>query len=224
VTFRAIAAMVLLGLAAAACGSAAVASPSPSPSTSPVPTATPAAPAPTVTAAPIPTAAPPTPVPPTPVPSATPGASLACATLPQTGVVPSDRLTGVEVLGLPGRDVVRFTFGEGSLTPAGAATGTLAVAGPPFTEASSGRPIDLGGEHALQVVFKGMSLQNDVGQPTFDGDRDIRVADPARRLRHVVIFDESEGQIGWYVGYDGPSCVTLTREGDTIVLAIDWSG
>ena len=36
----------------------------------------------------------------------------------------------------------------------------------------------------------------------------------------MVLFDESEGQMGWYIGYDGPACVTLTREGDD-VLVID---
>ena len=72
-------------------------------------------------------------------------------------------------------------------------------------KARAALPIDLQGEHALQVVFTGMSLQNDVGQETYTGRREIRATDPSRSLRHVVLFDESEGQIGWYVGYDGPA-------------------
>ena len=59
-----------------------------------------------------------------------------------------------------------------------------------------------------------MSLQNDAGEETYTGAREMRTDDPSRSLRHVVIFDESEGQIGWYIGYDGPACVTLGREGD----------
>ena len=75
---------------------------------------------------------------------------------------------------------------------------------------------------ALQVVFRHMSLQNDVGEETFAGEREIRATDPSRSLRHVVLFDESEGQLGWYLGYDGPACVTLTREGDDILVTITY--
>ena len=67
-----------------------------------------------------------------------------------------------------------------------------------------------------------MSLQNDVGQPVFTGVRQITVTDAARSLRQVVIFDESEGQVGWYVGYDTSSCLSLTREGDDLLLMIDF--
>ncbi|OGO51261.1 MAG: hypothetical protein A2Z32_05845 [Chloroflexi bacterium RBG_16_69_14] len=160
-----------------------------------------------------------------PTPLTTPTASAsatACVSMPQTGIVPSDRLTAIEVSGLPGRDIVRFEFGTGSLTPAGPPTGSLDVASPPFTEGASGLPIDLEGEHALQVVFKNMSIMNDVGQPTFTGERQVQVTDASRSLRQVIIFDESEGQIGWYVGYDGSSCVILSREGNAIVLAIEF--
>jgi hypothetical protein len=155
-----------------------------------------------------------------PPPAATPAPSVACAVTPQTGTLPSDRLTGMQVLGLPGTDIVTFHFSPGSPSPAGAPIGSLDVATPPFTEGASGLPIDLEGEQAIQVVFRGMSLQNDVGQETYTGEREIRWTDPSRSLRHVVIFDESEGQMGWYVGYDGPACVTLAREGDDIVVSI----
>ena len=123
---------------------------------------------------------------------------------------------------MPGADIVRFQFSPGSLTPAGPPTGSLDVATPPFTEGASGLPVDLQGEKALQVVFRGMSLQNDAGEETFTGEREIRATDPSRSLRHVVLFDESEGQLGWYLGYDGPACVTLTREGDDVIVAITY--
>ena len=158
----------------------------------------------------------------TPAPAATPAPSVACALTPQTGTLPSDRLTGMQVLGVPGADIVRFQFSPGSLTPAGPPVGSLDVATPPFTEGASGLPIELEGEQALQVVFRGMSLQNDVGQETYTGEREIRATDPSRSLRHVIVFDESEGQMGWYIGYDGPSCVTLTREGDDVLVAITF--
>ena len=199
----------VLGVAVLGCGSAAA---SPAARQTTIPSVAPT-PAPTLTA--LPTAAS------TQTPAPSPSAA-ACVVEPQTGRLPSDRLTDVQVLGPPGRDVVRFVFGENSLDPVGPPSGTLEVAVPPFTGGASGLPIDLHGEHALQVVFTGMSLQNDVGQPVYDGPREIEATDPSRSLRHVVLFDESEGQMGWYVGYDGPGCVTLTREGDAVVLAIEF--
>jgi hypothetical protein len=210
VTFRKAFLAVLLGVAVVGCGSAASASQAPSRTLAPAPTL-----APVPSAAP--TAATPDPTPSDPTPSA-----AACAVEPQTGILPSDRLSTVEVLGLPGRDVVRFDFDEASLDEVGVPRGSLDVAVPPFTGGSSGLPMDVKGEHVLEVIFKGMSLQNDVGQPTFDGPREIEATDPARSLRHVVLYDEFEGQMGWYIGYDGAGCVTLSREGDSVVLAIDF--
>ena len=205
--------VTLVALVASACSVAAPsASPSalpsvvPTPSTSVAPSATPNA-----------TSSPGS----TPAPTVAPS-TAACATLPQTVQMPSDRVTDIEVLGLPGRDVVRFTFGNGSLTPVGPPSGSLESAAPPFTHAASGLPIDLAGDHAAQVVFKGMSIMNDVGQPTFTGERQIKVTDASRSLREVILFDESEGQIGWYIGYDGSSCVSVSREGDAVLVVIDF--
>ena len=121
---------------------------------------------------------------------------------------------------MPGADIVRFEFSPGSLTPAGPPVGSLDVATPPFTEGASGLPVDLQGEHALQIVFRHMSLQNDAGEETYTGEREIRTTHPSGRLRHVVLFDESEGQMGWYLGYDGPACVTLGREGADVIVSI----
>ena len=203
--------IAILALSIAACGpTAPSASPStaaPSPAPSAAATASPSAPTATV------------------VPAATPVASAAavsCDLTPQTGQLPSDRLTGMQILGVPGSDLVRFQFSPGSPTPAGAPMGSLEIATPPFTEGASGLPIDLQGDHALQIVFRHMSLQNDAGEETYTGAREMRTDDPSRSLRHAVIFDESEGQIGWYIGYDGPACVTLGREGADVVVSIAY--
>jgi len=201
-------AFAALTLVVTACGPAASTA-SPSIATTPSPAATVSPAAPTATVAP------------TATPSASP-ADVSCVLKPQTGTLPSDRLTGMQVLGVPGSDIVRFQFSPGSLTPAGTPTGSLEVATPPFTEGASGLPIELEGKQALQVVFRHMSLQNDAGEETYTGEREIRATDPSRRLRHVVLFDESEGQMGWYIGYDGPACVTLTREGDDILVVITY--
>jgi hypothetical protein len=63
-----------------------------------------------------------------------------------------------------------------------------------------------------------MSLSNDVGQPTYDGPSEYKPNLPA--VKEAVLFDASEGQIGWYVGYDGDGCVTLARVGNTITVSI----
>jgi hypothetical protein len=205
-----IAVLALVAVFVTACGSTA---PTAAPSTVATPPA--ASLVPTASAAPTATI----------TPTATPPASAAavsCDLKPQTGMLPSDRLTGMQVLGVPGSDIVRFQFSPGSLTPAGPPTGSLDVAKPPFTEGASGLPVDLQGEQALQVVFRHMSLQNDAGEETYTGEREIRATDPSGRLRHVVLFDESEGQLGWYIGYDGPACVTLTREGDDILVIVTY--
>lgn len=200
--------IALVALSAAACGSTAPTAAPPSavtPAPSASVTASPAAPTATVS------------------PAATPSASAAavsCDLKPQTGALPSDRLTGVQIVRLPGSDQVRFRFSPGSLTPAGPPVGSLEIATPPFTEGASGLPIELQGKNALQLVFRHMSLQNDAGEETYAGAREMRIDDPSRSLRHIVIFDESEGQIGWYLGYDGPACVTLGREGPDVVVSI----
>jgi len=216
-TIRTMACAIALGIAVVACGSGAGATPAASQATVSNPTPSPSiAPSPSPSATTTPSAS-------APASASSSASAAACAVDRQTGLLPSDRMTNVEILGLPGRDVVRFSFGDRSLEPKGPATGTLDVATPPFTGAASGLPIDLKGEHALQVVFRGMSLQNDVGQLAYDGPREFVVTDPTRSLRHLVLYDESEGQLGWYAGYDGPSCATLTRSGDTIELSLDFA-
>ncbi len=64
-----------------------------------------------------------------------------------------------------------------------------------------------------------MSLSDDVGRrrPT-TGPTEFRPDLPV--LRHAVLFDAFEGQIGWYIGYDGPGCVTLGRDGNDVTVAI----
>jgi hypothetical protein len=39
-----------------------------------------------------------------------------------------------------------------------------------------------------------------------------------------VDYDMSEGVIGWYIGYDGNGCVTLTSDATHVMVAIDHPG
>jgi hypothetical protein len=38
-----------------------------------------------------------------------------------------------------------------------------------------------------------------------------------------VLYDASEGIVGWYIGYDGPGCVTLARVGSAVTVTIAHS-
>ena len=209
-------AAMLVALSVAACGgtttSASPSSATPTPST-PTPSA-----APTATAAPpTPTVAPATA---SPTPTPTPTAAAACAITPQTGRLPSDRMTNVQVSTSPSADIITFVFGNMSVPepPQGASEGSLEAAVPPYTQAASGATIDVTGDHVAQIRFSGMSLSNDAGEPTYDGTMDFRPRLPA--LKTLVNYDMSEGIVGWYVGYDGNGCITLTTDGSNVIVAI----
>jgi len=154
-------------------------------------------------------------------PTASAAPPTACAIEPQSGRLPSDRMTNAVVSTSAGADLVTFVFGDLSLPqpPQGASEGSLEAAEPPYTEGASGLPVDVTGEHVAIVRFTGMSLSNDVGQPTYDGTMDFRPDLAA--LRTVVNYDMSEGVIGWYIGYDGPGCITLSSDARSVTVAID---
>jgi hypothetical protein len=203
--------------ASASASPSASGSPSQSPSAEPSASASASASAPaSASASPPSTVVPTASAPPSPSPSA-----VACAVKPQTGLLSSDRVVSVEVSTSATMDFVTFVFDTGSPSPAGPPRGDLSVARPPFTFASSGLPIDLQGQHALQVRFSQMSLSNDAGEPTFTGDPNVQVDFPA--LRQAIMYDESEGIAAWYIGYDGTGCVNLVKDGLDIVVTIAHS-
>lgn len=199
-----------IALIAAACGtgvpsaspSASSAAPTVAPTVSPTPSATPVA-SPT-----------PTPVP-TPAPSSSAGA--ACPVTPSDGLLPSDRFVDLKVASTATADRVTFIFGEPSLgSPAGSARGSLDVAVPPFTNGDM--RFEVRGERVVAVTFTGMSIANDVGQEVYQGPPEVVPGLVA--LRHVVVPGQFEGLISVYVGYDGPGCVELGRDGKNVTLTI----
>lgn len=172
-----------------------------------------ASPAPSTAPSPVPV------VGPTPAASASPSSASACAVKRQTTTLPSDRLVDLTVKGGAASDTLTFVFGNPSLPgPATPPSGTLEVALPPFTHAGSGATIAMTGGHVVTVRFTGMSLQNDAGEETYTGPTEVKPAFTA--LGHAVVYDASEGVIGWYVGYEGSGCVTLTRAGTKVTLTI----
>ena len=200
----------------AACSSTSL---TPAPSTAtPVPTST-AAPSPSATRSSVPSPSTAVTSPAATAAASPAGSGAACAALPPASILPSDRFTDVQVVPGDTSDSLRFAFGDSSLPgPASPPMGTLAIAKPPYTNAGSGAPISIDGDHVLQLTFTGMSLQNDVGQPTYDGPADIKQNLPA--LREAVLYDASEGVIGWYIGYDGDGCVSLIDDGRGLLLSI----
>jgi hypothetical protein len=154
-----------------------------------------------------------------PTSGTSPSAAAACPVAPQNGRLPSDRLTDLKVSTSASADTLTFVFGPASLGgPAGAAQGSLAAGQPPYTQAGSGAAIAVVGEHVIRIRFTGMSLQNDAGEPIYVGPSETEPGFPA--LRDAVQFDASEGVVGWYVGYDGPGCVTLGRSGSNVTVTI----
>jgi hypothetical protein len=213
--------LVALVALVAACGST---TPSASPSPSAAPTAATSPTAAPTTAPSQTTAATATPAPtatPTEAPSPSPAAE-ACSIAPQTGRLPSDRMTDVTISSSPTADLVTFTFGDMSVSdpPQGVSEGSLQAAVAPYTQAGSGAEMDIDGEHVAQIRFSGMSLSNDVEELTYDGPLEL-TADGAAALRQVSNYDMSEGVIGWYIGYDGNGCVTLTSDATSVTIAID---
>jgi hypothetical protein len=192
---------VAIALATVACGPGG-ASPTPSAVASPsvAPTATPST-APAVSPSPLASAA------------------SACVVKPQTVAPSSDRVVDLKVTPGAASDALTFVFGNASLPgPAGPPEGALDVAQPPYTQAGSGATIQVTGQHVLIVRFTGMSLQNDAGEETYAGPAEVKPALPA--LRHAVLYDATEGVIGWYVGYDGTGCPTLARQGNDVTLTL----
>jgi hypothetical protein len=136
------------------------------------------------------------------------GAPTECPIEGFAGRLPSNRLIDATVESGAASDRVLFVFGSGVSSPAGDPMGSLARAEPPFSSASSGAIIDVAGTRFLEIRFTGMVLAGEDGKPTFAGARDREVEFPA--LRQLTLYDESEGVVGWYVGFDGPGCATLT--------------
>ena len=209
---RGAAATLVAGLLLVAACMRATPSPSPSPSASPArrphrrraaPSASPSA-TERADRGPTPTAS----------PAATPAAD--CVVEPQEGPLSSDRMTDVVISSTDDADVITFVFGRTSLPgPAGQPTGDLdgrraalsprrAAASPSTWRATTS---------SSSGSCRCRCPRTPATRPT-TGRASSRPDLPV--LRHAVEFDATEGQIGWYIGYDGPGCVTLGRDGNDV--------
>lgn len=166
----------------------------------------------------VPTVASEAPIPSTSEPSPPGTIGGSCPIPPTTGALPSNTLTGLAVEALPTADRMTFTFGEPADIPT-EPVGRLRAVQPPFTHAASGNPITVVGDHFLEVVFTGMWIADEEGNPTFQGQRDARWGLAA--IKHSVMFDESEGQVGFIVGYVGDGCVALGGDPEAGTVTIE---
>ncbi len=152
------------------------------------------------------------------VPTSTPVTPCAIAT--QRVRPPTDRLLDIIVKGNTSADLVRFVFGEASLEGSGGTpTATLQRAKRPYTQAGSGKPIAVLGQRVAQLRFDHMSNTNDIGEPTYQGPPEVQPKLPT--LRDAVLFDDSEGVVAWYIGFDGPGCATLSLRGNEVIVTIE---
>lgn len=157
---------------------------------------------------------------PTRTATATPTPVADCVFEPQEGALSSDRMTDVVISSTDEADLITFVFGNASLPgPGGQPRGDLMVAESPYTQSGSGQEIDMQGDHVLQLRFMHMSLSSDTGDLTYDGPDEFKPDLPV--LRHAVLFDAFEGQVGWYIGYDGPGCVILGRSGNDVTVSFE---
>ncbi len=153
-------------------------------------------------------------------PTASPSPVADCVVKPQEGALSSDRMTKVVISSTDKADLITFVFGNVSLPgPGGQPRGDLTVAKPPYTYSGSGKAIDMLGDHVLQLRFVHMSNYADTGDPTYAGPAEFKPDLPV--LRHAVQYDDFEGYVGWYIGYDGPGCVTLGRSGNDLTVAFE---
>ena len=81
----------------------------------------------------------------------------------------------------------------------------------PTRTAGSGEDIDMEGDRVLQLGFLQHVARVRHRRARVRRGREFRP--DLTVLRHAVVYDETEGVVGWYVGYDGPGCVTLGRDG-----------
>jgi hypothetical protein len=182
------------------------------------------------TVSPLPSAAPPT-APPlsssstapasasmAPSPTVVPTSAFVACDLPAWhNNLPSGRLTRVVAATAAGLDTLTFQFKPGGDNP-GTPFGDIAVAKPPFTEGSSGRPISVQGDHFLQVRFDKMDIVDAQGNEIYDGSRDLKPG--SRALRQAIEFDAFEGVVGWYVGLSGPTCVSVASDPASLTITL----
>jgi hypothetical protein len=189
--------LLLVVVVLAACSPAVTLSPSPAPSSAP-----PASPSPSPAASASASAA--------ASPSVAPSVSFAACDLPTWHkTLPSGRLVKVEAATAAGLDTLTFQFAAGGDNP-GTPTGDITIAKPPFTEGSSGQAMTVEGDQVLQVRFDKMDIVDAAGKVIYAGEGDLKPGFPA--LREAVMFDESEGVVGWYVGLSGPTCVSIASD------------
>jgi hypothetical protein len=132
-------------------------------------------------------------------------------------VLPSGRLVRVSAATATGLDSLTFQFAPGADNP-GTPIGDITIAKPPFTQGASGQPMSVAGDQFLKVRFEKMDIVDAAGNEIYHGSTDIKPGSPA--LREAIQFDAFEGVVGWYVGFSGPTCVTVAGDPATLTITL----
>lgn len=154
---------------------------------------------------------------PTSTPAASPTPGVACPVAEQTGALRSNTLTGMEIRTTVAADQIVFTLGAIAPGPTGSA-GRLKAVEPPFSEGGSGLPVEVLGEHFVELHFDGMLLVDESGTVLYTGETSVMPDVPA--LRQVEMTEAFEGVYNFVIGYDGAGCVTLTDDAAARTLTI----
>lgn len=143
------------------------------------------------------------------IPTRSADPASACPAAEESGTLPFDSLVAVEVGSVPGADVVTFTFGP-PLRAGARSNAEVSEVRPPFAQGASGLPLEVDGTSFIWVKFDALVLFDDTGEATLATEREFRPDLPI--VRHVINSEEFEGVSSWFIGYDGPSCVTIQTD------------
>ena len=81
-----------------------------------------------------------------------------------------------------------------------------------FNDDPSGKKVTLAGTDGTRIVLTG--FRGD--QSNYKGEKKFKSTGP--RLLEVVELGDSEGNVSWGVGLDGPSCAEISSDGSTLTF------
>lgn len=148
--------------------------------------------------------------------SASPTAG-ACTVLEQTGALRSNTLLNSSVYSNGVVDGITFQLGAMAPDPTGS-SGRLKAVNPPFVGGGSGLPVDVLGDHFVELHFDGMLIVDATGNPVYLGRPSLKPDMLA--LEQVEMTEAFEGVYNFVIGYRGNGCVALVEDAAAKTLTI----
>jgi hypothetical protein len=94
----------------------------------------------------------------------------------------------------------------------------VSTAARPFVADPSGQPLTVAGSRFVVVIFRGMTLFDAAGTPSYAGPNTLTKAGPG--VRAVVRQSAYEGVTSWIVGYDAAGCVSVDNSPGAITVVV----